>query len=424
MHFKLTQNTSVTMYPIRWAYHPDLDNYSLVRWDIDESISTNKEGFQIIQLLSQGKKVGDICSNLTCDKYEVYSLIRLLIDVGFINRIDHQFIPQSHQKIQPQFFHVPRKLFSFVLLKPVILTSFLFIVLGTLMIFLKPHLIPTYKNYFWSSNLFLVYVVNFIIGYGVVFIHELAHFITSKAVGAESRTRFSTRFIFLTVETEHYHLALIPRRLRYVVYLSGVYCDLLIICLSFYILAIVDRFSLQFGFGINLLQVAMLSSLGGIIGNLWVFMETDFYNLISDYFDYQNLYNDFRKYIFLKAKRWKSYLLYPFKYILTKIFYTPQVLSEADLLSQLTKKEKRTLRFYALFVLCGLFAITFMTFFFTLPRDVIFLGGSLHSMYEAYVTNNFTLFIQSIIIFLLVSSEYVILFYLLTRKILFRKSLV
>jgi putative peptide zinc metalloprotease protein len=424
MNSTLSPETRVSLYPIHVAYHPDIQSYALVRWDIDQSISANEEAHNIIRLLVQGNSVSEIRRKLNCTQQEVYSIIKLLLDVGYIKSIDDERVPHTGEKIKPQLQHISRKWFSFILYKPVILASFFIISLGTSIAFFNPGFLPTFQDYVWGEDLLLVFFINFIAGNCIIFTHELAHFISAKAVGAESRIHFSTRYVFLAFETEHYHLSVVPRRLRYAVYLSGIYSDMLIISLCLIFLAFAQTLSLNLGISINIINVILLSAFGGITATLAVYLETDLYNLLSDYFNYDNLYNDFRKYILLRIRKWKTKIFIPIKYVLTHILYSPSALSESDAFNTLSQRRKRALSYYSIFVIFGLIIATLMTVFLSIPRDILFIYRSLQGIHESFVTQDLISLIKSLILFVLITYEYILLLYLLGKKIALRQSIV
>lgn len=420
----LSSRTWVSLYPIHVAYHPDIQNYALVRWDIDQSISANEEAFRIIKLLVGGSSVSEVIKKLDCSQKEVYSIIKLLLDANYVKSIDGETVPDTGEKIKPLLPHISRKWFSFILYKPTILASFFLISVGTSIAFFNPGFLPTYKDYVWGEDLLLVFFVNFIVGYFIILTHEFAHFFSAKAVGAESRIHFSTRYIFLAIETEHYHLAVVPRRMRYAVYLSGIYSDMLVISLSLVFLAFAQIFSWNLGSSINIINVILLSAFGGITATLAVFLETDLYNLLSDYFNYDNLYNDFRKYTFIRIRKWKTKIFSPIKYVLTHVLYSSSALSDTDAFNTISVKRKSALLYYSIFVIFGLIIATLMKVFLSVPRDILFVYRSLQEIQQTFFAKDLISFIKSIILFVLIVYEYILLLYLLGKKIVLRQSII
>lgn len=411
---RFTENSQILFHRLRSSKFPDEnDLYALVRWDTDDSLLVDKKVIEVIDLLNTGKTVKQAAIGIGYSTDVVMTILKMLEDANFFKSIDHNSLDDRTEKLTPWFSGVNRKWFQWVLYKPFIY-ALLSISISGILVGLITTGIPSYKTYFWSSDLFTVFVSLFLSEIILVFLHELSHFITTKAVGGEAMMRINYRYIFLVAETESYHLAVIPKKMRYAVYLSGLMLDLLVIGSIYWFICIAFFAHWQLGIAYKLLLAVVLTEILGIIWQFNVFLETDIYNFLSDYLGIENLRSDALKFIDTHIDKTNKLIFIPIKRLLS--FFSKEEFKNTDDFRFLRKTEKKKIYLYVVLLVIGLTFTTLEYVFYTIPRDFTFIVQSIETSMVAMRQSNFFAFIKSLTIIIMVLFEYSLLIILKLRE--------
>ncbi|MBP7928161.1 hypothetical protein KAZ57_03370, partial [Patescibacteria group bacterium] len=294
--------------------------------------------------------------------------------------------------------------------------SFAYMLLGIVAGIVTTKHLPNYLDFFWTSDLFVISIVGSIVGWTLIFNHELAHFIVAKACGAESLVRYSNRYTVLVMVTEHFHLSVVDKPLRYLVYLSGMYMDILLIATVYWIFTVCNLVGIDLGIYELFLNSVILFLLAGVISEFNLYLETDVYNFFTDYLNQDNLYNDTKKYLSQRANKWKNPILLPLRNILKKVMFTQNRLVQANDLRIMSKGQKRVLHMFSLYYILGILMATAMLLVVTLPRDIKFITDSVRMLSEAIILHNWVDIAKSIIIVILALLPNVLLVDAIVKK--------
>jgi len=410
-------NSKVKLHHLKASSEPDENNlYSLVRWDTDQSILVPTEAIKIIKNLSENKSIKETAHELKLNSSEIIDLINQLIDVDYVAEIDGKKLKDDSPKIKPLLVGVNRKIFRFFLLKPVLYLLFSFTVSGLFIGFTHPTFYPSYKQFFWTNDLFVVFLSLFLISSFFLFIHETGHFIATKAVGGEATMRLSNRYLSLVAETESYHLAVVPKVLRYFVYFNGMFVDFFIIAGLYWLLFIISKFNFSFIILEKLIFAVILLLINAIIWQYNVFLETDMYNFLSDYLGEENLKINAEKFLGLKIKKWQKPSLKGPKQMLLKLFMNKNVEQEGEDFRFVSKTEKKHFLIYSLILTSGIIFMTLNYAFFIIPREIVFFASSFQNIILALKKTDFIELIKNIILLFLISFQYILLMVIHFRK--------
>ncbi len=409
----ILSNSLIKFHHLKKSIESDEDgNFTLVRWDSDEAIVVPPIVPETIILLSQGKTVKETADKLKLGIHELTGLLDNLCQSNFISEIDGKKIEDNAVKIKPLLKNFNRNFFQFFLKKPFLYSLFLFIISGLFIGLSTPKFLPSYKQFFWTSDLFLVYISLFLIQIFLVFMHEAGHFIATKAIGGEATMRISYRYLSLVAETESYHMAVAPRVFRYFVYFAGMAVDFFIISLSYWILFLSNNLHWNIPLLSALLPAIILIEIGALIWQYNAFLETDMYNFLSDFLKEENLRINTQKYLTLKIA--KIRLLKPIKNI------GSQILAKADMPPDdfrfLTKTGRRHFVFYALILVSGMVLMTANYLLFIIPREITFISKSTQMVTHSFLKNDLIGLIKNVILFVLVIYQYLLLIWLRIRK--------
>jgi len=297
----------IVFYKLRQATFPDEDGlFAVVRWDTDESLKIEREGIDLVRKLTEGKSIAQAASELSVNINIVLSFLNKLSEAGFIRSINGRKVEQETIKIKPWLTGIDKKWFSWILSKPIAYPLFIFIISGLFLGIFKFSSHLTYKSFFWHPDVFIVFLSLFITGLILMVIHEFAHFFATKAIGGEAVMRFDHRAFYIVAETESYHLAVIPRDLRYVVYIAGIIIDLVTISCIYWLLYLCMLYGIDLGVIDSYMHAIVLVQVISIIWEFNLFLETDVYLFISDLLKMDNLRSDSLKYIYSHLKKVKG----------------------------------------------------------------------------------------------------------------------
>lgn len=413
---EITDKSILEFHRLRISTHPDEHNlYAIVRWDTDDTLRVDKNVVELVKLIREGNTVSDAAREINFSMQVVDMILKMLDEANFFKAIDGVVLKDAGKKIKPWLPELDPKWLSWLLFKP-LWYVLLFISGVSIITGLIIYGLPTYKSFFWTSDIFIVFVSLFI-GYIIfTFLHESAHFLFTKAVGGEAVMRINYRYLYIVAETDSYHLGVVPKNMRYMVYLSGVMLDLVIIGAIYWILLIAKFYNIQLGSIYHLLSALVITQIISLLWQLNVFLETDLYNFLSEYLGIENLRNDVLKYIELHTKKWKKVLLFPVSRIL--LFFSSEYSESSDDLRMLHKSERRSLQIYIIVLVVGMFLITGEFILYTLPRDYIYLTEATFDLLMALKSLDFISVFKYLVIIILVSLNYILLLFLKNKEII------
>jgi hypothetical protein len=158
--------------------------------------------------------------------------------------------------------------------------------------------VPRYHDLVWSRHSGLVLLVNAVLGWALVGVHELGHLGTARGAGVPARLSLGTRLQFLVAQTDVSGVWAAPRRTRWTVYLAGITVNLLIAAVG----VLLEPLAAP-GLARHLLAAVALESVLVLPFELLVFMRTDVYFLIQDAAGCANLYADGSAHLRYLARR-------------------------------------------------------------------------------------------------------------------------
>lgn len=406
-------NSKIVFHRFRNTTQPDEFNlYAIVRWDTDETLKVEKESIHLIHLLSEGRTVAQAAKAINVQIGSVIDLLKKFQSAGFIKQIDDELIPDNGKKISPWLADTHRKWFRWILSKPILYSIFLYIIFGISIGFIQQKSFFTYKDFFWTDDLFTVLLSLFFLDMILLIIHEFGHFIVTKAVGGESVIRISHRYIDIVAETESYHLAVVPKPLRYFIYIAGIVIDLIVIATIYWIFYLSSLFQINLGILYHLFLTIILLEILSIVWEYSVFLETDIYNFLSEFLNSENLIDNAKKFFATHAKR---FIPKPFRRGFFDLLELNH-LEAVDDFRTFSKSEKSKLLIFYLVFIIGLVFVTIQYIFYILPTDVTFITAGIADLTHAWINSDIILIIKAIFFLLLTTYQYFILFYLKMKR--------
>lgn len=171
------------------------------------------------------------------------------------------------------------------------------VVAGVAVALANPAFAPHYGNVFFTGSLILIELSMFVLQFPLVLVHELAHVLAGRRLGLRTKVRLSRRLYFLVFETVMNGLVSVPRSRRYLPMLAGMLADL-VMAAGFTVAAwLLRQPGDDIGLPSRLLLALAFTTLLRILWQLYFFLRTDVYYLISTVLGCVDLHTTSRQYL-------------------------------------------------------------------------------------------------------------------------------
>jgi putative peptide zinc metalloprotease protein len=261
------------------------------RPEIGEFIELPTVFADAIQLLDSGMALSDAEREIRARHgadADLSELVEALAEVGFIASVDGRAVPDpfhappSHLPwLRPGhvrwMFGTPAKLAYAALITAALVT-----------VVDRPDLLPTYRDFYWTHYIGLAVLANTAVFSVFATIHELGHLVAARSLGAPGRISFATRLHHLVLQTDVTAVWGVARKYRYRVYLSGILCDIAVVCVSILLTAYGPLAPLAQ----RILAALILTMVASTAMQAQVFMRTDLYFVLLDLLRCRNLFHD------------------------------------------------------------------------------------------------------------------------------------
>lgn len=286
------------------SVQPEGDGYYIGNAELGEFYEFPEEGLRIIERLREGHSVGAIKAAMATDSEEtldVDDFIEQLREIGFIHA------PQDSDRFREQVAQtaagdrrlsfkanvaVARALFS-----PVTLALYLgVLVYAAVSAWRDPRLLPNLQAFYLEQHLTLTLVSLLALYFVTTMLHELGHMLAAARYGIQSRLGIGNRLWDLVAEADLTGILSLPRSQRYLPLLAGMLVDVLNIAL----LTLAVGWLIDHGgntFIVQLLQALVLQLLITISWQFNIFLRTDFYYVVCNYFGHPDLDQQARLYL-------------------------------------------------------------------------------------------------------------------------------
>ncbi|MEM2121323.1 MAG: hypothetical protein QXU20_01530, partial [Candidatus Woesearchaeota archaeon] len=341
-------------------------------------VSISPEAYEILKLFKRNIKVKEI-KNIVIKKFGKVNLdvfIKNLISHGFVKSIDGKEILETKRYHKKWFLNfIKPKYVSFLFSRTAYLI-YTIIILSALLILIKnPNYFPRFQDYFFTDKKTILIVLSFILGWLLVFIHEISHFLAARSLNIPASFGITNRLYFLVAITDVTNIYSVERKKRYRVYLAGIFVELLIISSIIITLFLSDNniISISESFYL-LLKFLKLIAFLGVVWQFYFFLRTDIYYAFENFFNIQNLN---KKTNLLIRQRIKELLRWNKKHTHLKVYFE-------------NKREYMIVKFYTIFFVVGIMISILLLIFYEIPIAYKLLKSSFESLFSAAILNNKT----------------------------------
>lgn len=360
------RDTVLRLHPLTYRDSDDgPDDVVVGRPALGEFVELPRVGADAVRLLGEGLAVGAVEERIA-ERHgvdlDVAELAEALVDLGFVSTVDGSVLPDPADERPAS--HLPwlaarhvRWLFG----RTATAVWLMVVAAAGVTWWRRPDLLPTAADFYWTPYVGLAVLVSTAMFSVNASIHELMHLAAARSYGAPARIGFSTRLHYLVVQTDVTAIWALPRRHRYRVYLTGLRWDSFAVCVSALLIA---HAGLPAGAG-SLLAAFIVVVLVSMMLQAQVYLRTDLYYVLMEWLRGRNLYQDGLAYV---------------RHLARRALRRP---TTDDLTAHLSARERRGVRAYAVFMVCGCVVALGSFTLFGLPILVQGIvgafGGLLHS---------------------------------------------
>ena len=352
----------VVFHPL--SIRPDGDSWVIGRMDTGEFAVMPPVARRVITLLSGGRTVDETAHVLrteTGTDFAVADFVTSLDEMGLVAEVDGE----AHAGPEPPKPPLPWLRPGHVrwTLHPVTAWLTLAVIAAATTVLIRtPSLLPRYHALVWSRYSGVVILVNALVAWTLVFLHESGHLVTARAAGVPSRMSLSTRLQFLAAQTDVSGVWAAPRRVRWTVYLAGSAVNLLIAAGC----VLAEPLTTPASLARHILAVTALESVISLPIELLIFMRTDVYFLVQDIAGCANLYGDGSAYVRYLGQRVRRHGPIP-----------------PDPSQQLPRRERRAVRAYSVLLLTGSVATVAVAIAVTVPAVIALVAHAIGELVSA-----------------------------------------
>jgi putative peptide zinc metalloprotease protein len=281
----------------------DGDDYLVGNAEMGDFYQFPEQGLKILEMLGSGKAPAAIKSRLETEdgeKVDVDAFVELLSSIGFIHPEGQK--PYIQQRLQAatqdrrRVFDVDPRIAKAVFSAQALFGCGCLVALAAFEMIRDPALRINFNAFYTETNRTPLLLI--LMGFSLlqVTLHEVGHMLAAAKYGIKSRYGFGNRLWSIVAESDLTALLSLPKSQRYFPMLAGLLVDVVCISLLTLLLAVM----LRNGAGPYAVQITQAFVLEIWIGMAWqcnIFVKTDVYFLLSNFFSYPDIDNDARIYI-------------------------------------------------------------------------------------------------------------------------------
>lgn len=290
-----------TVIPLSIQKEKDL--YIVGNADLGDFYQFPEQGLNILTMLQAGNTPAEIKSQLfgdAADAVDVDGFVDQLMDIGFIYQENTHQATSSRLEASAQTagrtFNVAPEFAKAIFSQPVLACYLAIVLYAFADAAANPALRINPTALYTDSYRTLLLVT--VLGLSLIqtVAHELGHMLAAARQGIKSRYGIGTRMWTIVAESDLTGILALPKSQRYLPMLSGLLVDIL--CLSLF--TILLDVLLRSGANPFVIQVDQVMVLETVISMGWqfnVFVKTDIYFVLCNYFSYPDLDLDTRAYL-------------------------------------------------------------------------------------------------------------------------------
>jgi putative peptide zinc metalloprotease protein len=290
-------------YVIPLSAQRDGELYVVGNPELGEYYQFPEEGITILEMLKSGASASEIRSQLASrdeEPVDVDQFIETLVSVGLIHPQEQRQAVEQQLQMKAQdsrrVFDVNPRIARAILSKPALLLYAGVIVYAVVCAIGNPQLRLKLDAFYIDDHRTALLLCVMALAFIQVAMHETGHMLAAARYGIKSRYGLGNRLWMLVAESDLTGILSLPRSQRYFPMFAGALAD--IFCMA--LLTILIKFLLEAraaAFTVQVFQALVLEITIGIAWQFNIFVKTDLYFIICNYFSHPDLDRDARAYL-------------------------------------------------------------------------------------------------------------------------------
>ena len=277
----------------------DEDSYLVGDAETGEFYQFPEVGVRILDMFRSGESAPAIRAHLAAEggeKFDVEGFVEQLMAIGFVHTVGHQ--PPAHiaSRDSRRIFSVDARAACAVFAWPMLCCYFAIMAYALGCAIVDPRLRINPNAFYVDTNRTPLLLLILILSFVEVCLHETGHMLAAARHGIRSRYGISNRLWMVVAESDLTGILALPKAQRYFPMLAGLLVDLVSAALLTLMLQALLRGGAD-GFTIQLVQAVILQIFIGVTWQFNIFVKTDIYFVLCNYFSYPDLDRDARHYL-------------------------------------------------------------------------------------------------------------------------------
>jgi putative peptide zinc metalloprotease protein len=244
-------------------------------------------------------------------------------------------------------------------------------------------LVPRPADFIFPQYRVISFFVFLSLAMGSIFLHELSHVVAARALGVNSRLGIGHRMWFVVAEADLTGLWAVSKKQRYLPLLAGMITDIVSAAVLILLLLARDSSWIHLPiFAVRICKALVMSYWIRIVWQFYVFVRTDIYFVITNYFECRNLLGDTEDFL---------------RHLASRVIHSGRLIDQ----SHIPAAERRVIRAYSVLWLGGRLLALYVLFAVTIPVVYGYVHDLLRSI-QSGVSINTDSFIDSLLLTLFV----------------------
>jgi putative peptide zinc metalloprotease protein len=279
------------------------DFYLIGNSDMGDFYQIPEPGLRILNMLDSGETATTIKSRLAAEYPEMVDVddfVSQLTSIGFIHPEEQRESVQGQLEATKQdrrrTFSVDPRVAK-AIFSPPALACFVGIILYTLLSAIKdPGLRINFSAFYTETNRTALLLLVLMLSVIQVALHESGHMLAAARHGIKSKYGIANRLWTIVAESDLTGILTLPKSQRYFPMLAGLLVDVLSASLLTVLIQVLRRYGAS-AFTIQVVQALVLDIVISIPWQFNIFVKTDIYFVICNYFGHPDLDRDARIYL-------------------------------------------------------------------------------------------------------------------------------
>ncbi|HEY2531833.1 MAG TPA: hypothetical protein VGJ20_28550 [Xanthobacteraceae bacterium] len=262
-----------------------------------------EQGLRILNMLRSGDNAVTIRSRLAgaySEMVDVDDFVAQLTNIGFIYPQDQRQRVQAQMQTTTQAtrrtFNVDPRIAKAIFSPPVLFCCLIIVLYAVFSALNNPQLRLNFNAFYTDTNRTPLLLLVLILSLIEAVMHECGHMLAAARHGIKSKYGIGNRLWDIVAESDLTGILTLPKSQRYFPMLAGVLVDILCASLLTLLIGILLRYGAS-AFTVQVVQALVLEIVISITWQFNIFVKTDIYFVLCNYFSHPDLDRDARSYL-------------------------------------------------------------------------------------------------------------------------------